>query len=327
MTTYIIRRLLTLLPTLFLIALTGFLLMDLPPGDYVTNFLRRESSAGNLSVYEQEAVLRERYDLDKPIVVRFFNWFGRFLRGDFGESFDLKRPVAEIIAERLPATLLVSICAFIFSWGIGIPLGIYSATHQYSKTDNTLTTLTFIGLGLPDFILALGFLVSAWLVSGQVLTGLQSTEFIGAPWSVAKFLDLLAHLWISVLAVVVTGVAFVMRVMRANLLNELGKNYVTALRARGLPERVVVYKHAVRNALHPLIMSLGQVLAFLVNGFTVTSIVLNLPTIQTVYLGATLQQDLFLAGAILVLIGFLVLLGTLLADILLAWLDPRIRFS
>lgn len=327
MITYIIRRLLTLLPTLFLIALSGFLLMDLPPGDYVTNFLRREATAGNLAVYDQEEMLRERYDLDEPIMVRFFGWFGRFLRGDFGESFDLRRPVAEIIAERLPATLLVSICAFILSWGIGIPLGIYSATHQYSKTDNTLTTLTFIGLGLPDFILALGFLVLAWLVSGQVLTGLQSTEFIGAPWSVAKFVDLLAHLWISVTAVVVTGIAFVMRVMRANLLNELGKNYVTALRARGLPERVVVYRHAVRNALHPLIMSLGQVLAFLINGFTVTSIVLNLPTIQTVYLGATLQQDLFLAGAILVLIGFLVLLGTLLADILLAWLDPRIRFS
>ncbi len=327
MITYIIRRLFTLLPTLFFIALSGFLLMDLPPGDYVTNYMRREATAGNLGVYDQEEMLREKYDLDKPIVLRFFSWLGKFVRGDFGDSFDLKRPVSQIIAERLPATLLVSICAFIFSWGIGIPLGIYSATHQYSKTDNTLTTLTFIGLGLPDFILALAFLVFAWLGTGQVLTGLQSTEFVGAPWSFAKFLDLLAHLWISVLAVVVTGVAFVMRVMRANLLNELGKNYVTALRARGLPERVVVYKHAVRNALHPLIMSLGQVLAFLVNGFTVTSIVLSLPTIQTVYLGATLQQDLFLAGAILVLIGFMVLLGTLLADILLAWLDPRIRFN
>lgn len=327
MIAYIIRRIFTLLPTLFLIALSGFLLVDLPPGDYVTNYLRREAAAGNLGVYEQEEMLREQYDIDKPIIVRFFNWFGRFVRGDFGESFDLKRPISEIITERLPATLLVSICAFILSWGIGIPLGIYSATYQYSKTDNTLTTLTFIGLGLPDFILALAFLVLAWLGTGQVLTGLQSTEFIGVPWSFAKFLDLLAHLWISVLAVVVTGVAFVMRVMRANLLNELGKNYVTALRARGLPERVVVYKHAVRNALHPLIMSLGQVLAFLVNGFTVTSIVLSLPTIQTVYLNATLQQDLFLAGAILVLIGFLVLLGTLIADILLAWLDPRIRFN
>lgn len=300
--------------------------MDLPPGDYVTNYLRREASAGNTAIYEQEDRLREQYDLDKPIILRFFGWLARFVRGDFGESFDLKRPVSEIIAERLPATLLVSFCAFIFSWGIGIPLGIYSATHQYSRTDNALTTVAFIGLGLPDFILALALLVFAWLTTGQVLTGLQSTEFIGAPWSFAKVWDLLAHLWVSVVAVVVTGIAFVMRVMRANLLNELGKNYVTALRARGLPERVVIYKHAVRNALHPLVTLLGQTLAFLVNGFTVTSIVLSLPTIQTVYLNATLQQDLFLAGAVLVLIGFLVLLGTLMADILLAWLDPRIRF-
>jgi peptide/nickel transport system permease protein len=326
MTAYIFRRLLTILPTLFFIALAGFLLMDLPPGDYVTNYLRREASAGNTAIYEQEDRLREQFDLDKPIIVRFFNWLVNFVQGDFGESFDLERPVSQIIAERLPATLLVSLCAFIFSWGIGIPLGIYSATHQYSRTDNALTTVAFIGLGLPDFILALALLVFAWLTTGQVLTGLQSTEFIGAPWSFAKVLDLMAHLWISVTAVVVTGVAFVMRVMRANLLNELGKNYVTALRARGLPERVVVYKHAVRNALHPLVTLLGQTLAFLVNGFTVTSIVLSLPTIQTVYLNATLQQDLYLAGAVLVLIGFLVLLGTLVADILLAWLDPRIRF-
>ncbi len=327
MTTYIIRRLLTMIPTLFAIALLGFLIMDLPPGDYVTNYMRREASSGNLGIYEQEAALREQYNLDDPLLVRFVGWLGRFVQGDFGDSFDLKRPVAEIILERLPATLLVSVCAFVLSWGIGIPLGIYSATHQYSRADNALTTLTFVGLGLPDFIVALFLLVLGWRVSGEVLVGLQSSEFIGAPWSFAALLDLLSHLWISVTAVVITGIAFVMRVMRANLLGELGKPYITALRARGLPERTVIYKHAVRNALHPLVMSLGQTLAFLINGFTITSIVLSLPTIQTVYLSATLQQDSFLAGTILVFIGFLVLLGTLMADILLALLDPRIRFS
>lgn len=327
MTSYIIRRVLTIIPTMLLIAFFGFLLMDLPPGDFVTSYMRREAAAGNLSIYEQEAELRVQYNLDRPLLVRFAGWFGNLMRGDLGRSFDLRRPVAEIILERLPMTLLVSLCAFVISWGIGIPLGIYSATHQYSRTDNVLTTFTFIGLGLPDFILALVFLVGGWQLSGQVLTGLQSPGFIDAPWSIAKILDLLAHLWVSVLAVVITGIAFVMRVMRGNLLNELGKPYVTALRARGLPERTVIYKHAVRNALHPLIMSLGQTLAFLVNGFTITSIVLSLPTIQTVYLNATLQQDIYLAGTILVLIGFLVLVGTLLADILLAWLDPRIRFN
>jgi peptide/nickel transport system permease protein len=223
--------------------------------------------------------------------------------------------------------VLVSLCAFILSWGIGIPLGIYSATHQYSKTDNILTTITFIGLGLPDFIVALFFLILTWKLTGDVITGLHSNEFVTAPWSLAKVKDFLNHLWLPVLAVVITGTAWVMRVMRGNLLNELGKNYVVAIRAKGVPERVVIWKHAVRNALHPLVASLGQTLAWLVNGFTITSVVLDLPTVQSVYLAATMEQDIFLGGTILIMIGALVLVGTLLADILLAWLDPRIRFE
>ena len=203
----------------------------------------------------------------------------------------------------------------------------YSATHQYSKADNFLTTLSFIGLGLPDFLIALAFLVFAWQLNGEVLTGLQSSEYIGKPFSIGLLLDFLKHLWLPVTAVVLTGMAWVMRVMRANLLNELGKNYVTALRAKGLPERTVIWKHAFRNALHPLIGALSQTLAFLVNGFVITSVVLDLPTIQVTYLDATQAQDLYLAGTILTFIGFLVLLGTLVSDLLLAWLDPRIRFA
>jgi peptide/nickel transport system permease protein len=235
--------------------------------------------------------------------------------------------VRQILAERLPLTLAVSIGAFILSWGIGIPLGVYSATHQYSKGDNLLTTIAFIGLGLPDFLLALFFLVAAWMLSGEVLTGLFSTEYAAAPWSFAKLIDLLKHVWIAILAVIITGTAWVMRVMRGNLLNVLGTNYILAARAKGIPEHVVIWKHGVRNALHPLVMALGTTLAWLINGFTITSVVLDLPTIQTVYLNATLQQDIYMAGTVLVMIGFLVLIGTLLADILLAWLDPRIRFE
>ena len=208
---------------------------------------------------------------------------GDFVKGDFGDSFVQRRPVREIIAERIGLTLAVSLAAFILSWGIGIPLGIYSATHQYSRGDHALTTVAFIGLGLPDFLLALGFLVLAWVVSGEVLTGLFSQEYVTAPWSIYKFVDLLKHIWIAALAVVVTGTAWVMRVMRANLLNVLGSNYIVAARAKGIPERVVIWKHGVRNALHPLVMSLGTTLAWLINGFTITSIVLDLPTIQTVY--------------------------------------------
>ncbi|HQY93389.1 ABC transporter permease, partial [Caldilinea sp.] len=256
---------------------------------------------------------------------RYGLWLSRFVRGDFGDSFEFRRPATEIIGSRLGVTLTISICAFLISWGIGIPLGIYSATHQYSRTDNFLTTVTFIGLGIPDFLLGLLLLVTVWMLTGEVLTGMNSSSYASAPWSVGKVLDFLKHLWIPVTAVVITGTAWIMRVMRGNLLDQLGRPYVTALRARGLPERVVIYKHAVRNALHPLVMSLGQTLAWLISGFTIISLVLDLPTIQSIYLRAMLQQDVYLGGTILILIGVLILIGTLLADILLAWLDPRIR--
>lgn len=327
MAQYIINRLITLIPTLILIALVGFTIMEIPPGDYVEIYMLQQESQGNTGVREQEAELRSRFGLDRHVAVRFVDWLGNMLRGDFGDSFVQRRPVSEIIAERLPLTLAVSFGALILSWGIGIPLGIYSATHQYSRGDNFLTTVAFIGLGLPDFLLALVFLVLAWLATGQVLTGLSSPEYMGVPWSFEKVLDLLKHVWIAVLAVIVTGTAWIMRVMRGNLLNVMGSNYILAARAKGIPEYVVIWKHGVRNALHPLVMALGTTLAWLINGFTITSVVLDLPTIQAVYLNATVQQDIYLAGAILVMIGVLILFGTLLADILLAWLDPRIRFE
>jgi peptide/nickel transport system permease protein len=327
MVRYIIQRLFVIIPTLFLVALLGFIIMEAPPGDYVEIYILQQEAQGNTSVREQEAELRARFGLDQPAAVRFFVWLGDLAQGDFGDSFVQRRPVREVLAERLPLTLVVSLGAFLLSWGIGIPLGIYSATHQYSRGDNFLTTVAFIGLGLPDFLLALAFLVLAWSLSGQVLTGLFSSEYASAPWSFAKLMDLLQHVWIGVLAVILTGTAWVMRVMRGNLLNVLGTNYILAARAKGIPEHVVIWKHGVRNALHPLVMALGQTLAWLINGFTITSVVLDLPTIQTVYLNATMQQDIYLAGTILVLIGFLIMIGTLLSDILLAWLDPRIRYD
>ncbi len=226
MTQYIIQRLFSMLPTLLLIALAGFLLMELPPGDYVEIYILQQEAQGNTGVREQEAELRARFGLDQPIYVRFFTWLGNMARGDFGNSFIQRRPVREVLAERLPLTFAVSIGAFLLSWGLGIPLGIYSATHQYSRGDHFLTTLAFIGLGLPDFLLALFFLVAAWMLSGEVLTGLFSSQYATAPWSFAKGIDLLKHIWIAVLAVIVTGTAWVMRVMRGNLLNVLGTNYI-----------------------------------------------------------------------------------------------------
>lgn len=327
MRAYILHRLVSLAPTVFLITLLGFVIMELPPGDYVDRFVLQQQAQGNTGVADQAAMLRVRFGLDKPAHIRFLHWLGDFAQGDFGNSLAQNRPVRTIIGERLLLTFVVSFCAFLLSWGIGIPLGIYSATHQYSKGDNALTALAFLGLGLPDFLIALVFVVLAWQLSGDVLTGLFSSEYTIAAWSPAKVWDLLRHLWIPVLAVIVTGTAWVMRVMRGNLLNVLNANYIVAARARGVPERVIVWKHGVRNALHPLVSALGETLVWLINGFTITSIVLDLPTIQTVYLDATLSQDIFLGGTILILIGLLVVLGTFLADILLAWLDPRIRLS
>ncbi|MBK8030780.1 MAG: ABC transporter permease [Chloroflexi bacterium] len=327
MSRYIVRRLLQFIPSMILIAFVGFLIMELPPGDYVSNYIRGQSLGGNRDAAAQEQAMREQFGLDKPFLLRFVDWTVNLARGDFGISLATGMSVRDIIGSKLGATVAVSLCAFILSWGIGIGLGVYSATHQYSRADNFWTTVSFLGLGLPDFLIALAFLVFAWRLNGEVLTGLQSPEFIGQPVSVGLVIDFLKHLWIPVGAVVITGMAWVMRVMRGNLLNELGKNYVIALRAKGVPERTIIWKHAFRNALHPLIGALSQTLAFLVNGFVITSVVLDLPTIQVTYMDATQAQDLYLAGTILTFIGLLVLLGTLVSDLLLAWLDPRIRFS
>lgn len=327
MLAYIGKRLLIMLPTLLLIMAVGFAIMQLPAQDYVSRYVLMQGQLGNTTAALQGEMLRAQFGLDKPPVERFFAWIGDFLRGDFGISFVDSRPVSTIILERLPATLAISLMAFLLSWGLGIPLGVYSATHQYKAGDVALTTVAFIGIGLPDFLLALFFLVGAFVLSGQVLLGLNSPEFVNAPFSLAKVIDFFSFAWLSVTAVAFTGTAFIMRVTRNNMLEELGKPYVLTLRAKGLPERVVIWKHVFRNALHPLVTIFGQVLAFLINGFAITSVVLNLPTIQSVYLTATLQQDVFLSGAILILIAITVMVGNLISDVMLVWLDPRVRYD
>lgn len=327
MIAYIIKRLLIMIPTLLLIMAVGFFIMQLPANDYVSRYVLTQGAMGNTTAVLQEDMLRAQFGLDKPPVERFFYWIADFVRGDFGVSFVDSRQVSAIIMERLPATLAISSMAFLLSWGLGIPLGVYSATHQYRLGDIALTTVAFIGIGLPDFLLALFFLVGAFIASGHVLLGLSSPEFVNQPFSFAKLIDFLSYAWLSVTAVAFTGTALIMRVTRNNMLEEMGKPYVMTLRAKGLPERVVIWKHVFRNALHPLVTMFGQVLAFLINGFAITSAVLNLPTIQSVYLTATLQQDIFLSGAILVLIAVTVVLGNLISDVMLAWLDPRVRYD
>jgi peptide/nickel transport system permease protein len=327
MLNYILRRILISIPTLMVITVMGFILMELPPGDYVTRYVGQLQASGRSDSLRVAEELRARYKLDEPAAVRFVDWVSKFAKGDFGESFQQQRPVREILGGRLAMTFGLAFCSFLISWGIGIPLGIYSATRQYSWQDNVFTVLAFIGLGLPAFLVALLLLVVGFNVTGEVLTGLISPKYANQPWSPEKVADLLKHLWIPITAVVVTGTAWVMRVMRGNLLDELRVNYVQAARARGLSEHTVIVKHAARNAMHPLVMALGGVLAWMIGGSPIVEQVLDLPTIGPVYITATQNQDIYLAGTILILISFLLVLGNLLADIALAWLDPRIRYD
>jgi peptide/nickel transport system permease protein len=315
------------IPTLFIIALVGYISMELPPGDYVTRYVAQLEASGQSGSRDRGATLRKLYNMDEPSTTRFVTWLGRFATGDFGDSMIYQKPVKELIAERLPLTLALTIPCFLLSWGIGVSLGVFSATHQYSASDNMITILAFIGLGLPGFLIALMMLVLVWQATGNVYIGLFSPEFATAPWSLAKLWDLIKHLWIPIVVVVFGGTAYVLRIMRGNLLDEMRVNYVTATRAKGVPERTVIWKHAVRNAFHPLMMSLGGVLAWLISGTAIVDQVLGLPTLGPLFIQATLEQDIYLSGTILIFISFLLVLGNLLADIGLAWLDPRIRYD
>lgn len=327
MLSYIARRALMTIPTLLMVALISFVVMELPPGDYVSRYVAQLEASGQSGARDRGATLRKVYGLDDPAPKRFVVWLGRFVTGDFGYSMIYERPVREVVLPRVPLTLALTLPCFIISWIIGLSLGIYSATHQYSIGDNLLTVVAFLGLGLPAFLIALALLVFNWQVSGEAMIGLVSLEYANAPWSLAKVLDVAKHLWIPVAAVVFTGMAWVMRVMRGNLLDELRVNYVQAARAKGVPERVVIFRHAVRNAFHPLIMALGGVLAWLVSGTAIVELVLGLPTLGPLYIQATLEQDVYLASSILVFFAALLVFGNLLADIALAWLDPRIRYD
>jgi peptide/nickel transport system permease protein len=324
---YIIRRLLISIPILFIIAIIGFITMELPQGDYVTRYIAQLEASGQSGARERGAELRKVYQLDDPAYKRFVTWISRFVRGDFGDSFYYQRPVKDMISQRLPLTLALTIPCFLLSWAIGIAFGIFSATHQYSLADNVLTVVAFLGLGLPAFLVALVLIVVTWQLTGDVYTGLFSADYARAPWSLAKIADLAKHLVIPVSAVVFSGMAWVMRVMRGNLLDELRVNYVQAARAKGVPERMVIWRHAVRNAFHPLVMALGGVLAWLLSGTAIVEQVIGLPTLGPLFIQATIEQDVYLSGTILILLSSLLVFGNLLADVGLAFLDPRIRYD
>lgn len=331
MAKYILRRLLYVIPTMFIISVVVFITIQLPPGDYVTEMLENmRNQTGGTSTWtpEFEQAMRERYGLDEPFTVQYLKWIGNIvLHGDFGYSFQTNRPSQEMIWARMGMTLVVSVAALIFTWAVAVPIGILSAVRQYSLADYFFSFIGFIGLATPGFLIALVLMYVAFKYGNITLSGLFSSEFESAPWSLAKVGDLLKHLWIPMIILGTQGTAWLIRTMRANLLDELDKPYVETARAKGLPGWKVLVKYPLRHSLNPFVSGMAWVLPSLIAGEAIVSIVLNLPTTGPVQLQSLLVQDMFVTAGFLMLVSLLTIVGMLLSDILLAWLDPRIRYS
>ncbi|HQE98735.1 MAG TPA: ABC transporter permease, partial [Anaerolineae bacterium] len=325
---YIARRILYMVIMIILVSFVSFLIIDLPPGDYLTIKIQQLQAQGDLSALMRIDEYRARYKLDQPLLTRYWNWITNFVKGDFGESFEFERPVKEIIGQRAAMSVLLALFSIIIVWCLAIPIGVYSATHQYSVGDQIVTTLSFLGLGMPGFLLALLVLFFGMMVLKVEVGGLFSREFVDAPWSMAKVGDLLKHLWIPALISSVTGTASLVRIMRGNLLETLGQPFVEAARARGLKNSTVTWKHAVRVAINPLVVILTtEALPSIVAGDALVATVLNLPTVGPLFVQALKSQDMFLAGTVLVFIVLMTMIGSLIGDLTLAALDPRIRLE
>lgn len=328
MLSYIVRRILTLIPIILLISFVSFVIIELPPGDYVTARIAQLRTSG-VQVDENEiSRLTSQYGLDQPFLVRYFKWMeGILLRGDFGYSFQWNEQVNTILAERVPATMFIAILSLLLSWIIAVPIGILSAVKQYSAIDYIGTFISFVGLATPGFLIAL---IGAYFILNNFdysPLGLYSDEFAQAPWSLGKFLDLLKHLILPLFVVGLTSTGVTIRVIRANLLDELKKQYVVTARAKGLKERDLLMKYPVRMAMNPLVSTVGFVLPALVGGEVLISIVLSLQTTGPVLVRAVQSQDMYLAGGIVLILSVLTVIGTTISDIALAYMDPRIRFG
>jgi len=325
---YVIKRIIYMIPTLFGLSLIAFMIIQLPPGDYVTSMIASMRDSGANVDPQQVERLREIYGFNDPIWVQYLKWIsGILFRGDFGFSFEWNRPVADLIWERMGSTLAISLASLLFVWAVALPIGIYSAVRRHSVGDYVFTFIGFIGLAVPNFILALTLMYLSYRFFGQSVGGLFSPQYVDAPWSWGRVLDLLNHLWIPIIVIGTSGTAAMIRVLRANLTDELHKPYVITAKAKGLPEYRVVLKYPVRIALNPFVSAIGWVLPELVSGVTITAIVLNLPTAGPLLLRALVSQDMYLAGSFILLMGVLTLIGMLVSDLLLALLDPRIRFT
>ena len=336
MFTFIIRRTLLALITIWALSIISFIVIQLPPGDFVDSYVQQlleggggPGSGGSVAMEESLGrALRSQYGLDQPMIVRYFKWLWSAVQGDLGRSLEFQKPVYEIVSERMLMTIILAGTTALFAWGLSIPIGIYSAVRQHSIEDYAVTFIGFMGLAVPDFLLALWLL---WITFAyfpeHTIGGLFSPEYIEAPWSFGRVIDLLSHLWIAAFVVGTAGTAALIRVMRANLLDELNKPYVVTARAKGLAEWKLILKYPVRLALNPLVSTLGYLLPVLMSGSIIVSVVLGLPTEGPLLLRALLAEDLFVSAAIVMLLGTLTVIGTLISDILLGLLDPRIRVN
>jgi peptide/nickel transport system permease protein len=321
---WILRRLGYAVITLFLVSLLTFFIIELAPGSAVDAEIDRLRAMGSTVSVEQTAALEEQYGVNDPWIVKYGKWAGGLIRGDFGMSFAYREPVADVIWSRFALSVALALGAIIIAWGIAIPVGVYSATHRYSLADNIITLIQFIGVAIPEFLLALAVMVVA-VQMGFDVGGLFSNEYRNAPWSLAKLDDMLAHLWMPLLVISVASTAWLTRVMRANLFDVLGQQYVQTARAKGVAERKVIWKHAVRNALHPLVMTLGTTLSVIISGEAVVSIIFNLPTTGQALIQTLIVKDTYVAATLLVMLSALLIIGNLIGDLLLMWVDPRAR--
>ena len=324
---YVIRRFVYMLILLWVLSVVSFIIIQLPPGDFLTSYIGQLAKSGQPVNRAQLASLRKRYGLDLPIYAQYFKWIWNMFHGDLGKSFQWNKPVSELIGERLALTVTISIFTLIFVYVVAIPIGIYSATHQYSVGDYVSTTIGFVGLATPNFLLALILMFLSFKYFGLSVGGLFSPEYIWAPWSIGKFIDMLKHFPIPIIVIGTAGTAGLIRVMRGCLLDELKKQYVITARAKGVGERALLFKYPVRMAINPIISTIGWTLPAIISGETITAIVLSLPTTGPLLFSALMAQDMFLAASIFMILSFLTVIGTSLSDILLVWVDPRIRYG
>ncbi|WP_207062755.1 ABC transporter permease [Motiliproteus sp. SC1-56] len=324
---YILRRLLIMIPTLVVISFIIFVIIQLPPGDYLETYIAELESQGEWVDPQQIRMLREQYGLDEPFLQQYWTWATGMLHGDFGYSFEYGLPVTEVVGDRVFLTTLISICTILFTWMVAFPIGMYSATHQYSWGDYGLTLIGFLGLATPNFLLALVMLYFANVTFGTSIGGLMDPQYLEADWSWAKFKSVLEHLWIPVVVIGTSGTAAMIRRLRANLLDELHKPYVVTARAKGVPPFKLLCKYPLRVALNFFIADIGNMLPSIISGAEIVAVVLSLPTTGPILIAALQSQDMYLAGSFLMFLAILTVVGVLVSDIALALLDPRIRLQ